>query len=449
MERKDEGKSMNNFFFKLKSFIQKTRWICIVSKRFANVDKNGKGRVTGNLAVLGICFGVMTLITVLSVMNGFQKSSILPLMELSSAHIQVSDLSDENYVDFIDYVQNDSRILCCTPFYEAQSLMTAAESREACAIVRAVDENIMEKDIFFKNNITMLSGTFDLSEPDSVVLGYSLAKESLGVIPGSYVNLFALSGSKDLSLISNDRKLLVKGIFSCGYLDIDQTFAFVGLNCAKKYLGKTDFDCFAIKLNRIEDADDVKKDIKNRFDKARVLSWKDFNKTFYNTLKIEKNILILLVLLIFIVVGINIYNGMRRIVFERSIEISTLQALGGTKKQIKAIFVFRGFMFGLKGTLIGLLLAIVITLNMSHVFDFIAKLIFYWNYGIAKIFNPDVAQYVQENSMFSVYASIPAVIQVWDVVLVCVFGLLSPFIASERAGANILKMNVQEVLHNE
>ena len=440
---------MNRLVTAIVNFFQKRLWVAFVSKRFASVDKKGNSKVTGILAVLGIGFGVMTLITVMSVMNGFQMTSISPLIELDSFHVQVSGLGEEDIVDFINFIESDSRILCSSQTYQAQALITAGKNRESCALIKAVDPDILQKDPGFAKNIHMVWGDFDLSSKDSVVLGYSLAAEGLGVKNGSQVNLFALSGSKDVSLVSNDRKLNVTGVFSSGYLDIDQTFAFVGVQTARNHFAKDQNVTFSIKLIDHEDDASLIVDIQKRFPKAKAVSWRQFNRSFFNTLKIEKNILLFLVLLIFVVVGINIYNGMRRLVFERATEISTLQALGGTRMQIKSIFVFRGFLLGLKGTLIGLVLGLLLSMNIDVVFEVISKIVFYCNYYYAVVFNPSAAQYVYENPMFAVYASIPAIIFWKEVVMICAFGLLAPLIASERAGCNVLKMNIQEVLHNE
>ena len=89
----------NNFSFK--------PWIHFVSKRFSIVDNKGKSAVTTRLSSLGICFGVMTLIVVLSVMNGFQAQFIDSIIELSSYHVQVTDVEDENIRnDISSYLTN-------------------------------------------------------------------------------------------------------------------------------------------------------------------------------------------------------------------------------------------------------------------------------------------------------------------------------------------------------
>ena len=85
-----------------KNMLSAVKWIIEVSNRFAHIDRAGRSAITTILATLGISFGVMTLITVLSVMNGFQQTSVKPIMEISSYHLRASDVPDELFIDFLE-----------------------------------------------------------------------------------------------------------------------------------------------------------------------------------------------------------------------------------------------------------------------------------------------------------------------------------------------------------
>ena len=159
--------------------------------------------------------------------------------------------------------------------------------------------------------------------------------------------------------------------------------------------------------------------------------------------------LLLLVALIFVVVAINIYNGMRRLVFERRTEIAVLSALGARKSGIKAIFIMRGLFMGTFGALIGVALGIIISLNTDVVFTAAAKLMYALQYVWTAITNHQNLQYVQVNSTYNLYATIPARVFPGEVTAITLFGILSPLFASLAASRNVLKMTVSEVLHNE
>ena len=430
------------------SFRLSYRWIFDVSRRFASVDRKSRSSATSFLAVLVICFGVMSLVTVVSVMNGFQMSFVNAIMELSSFHIRVSNLESQAEADFLDSCADSKEIRCVSPFYESQALLVGNKSKESAGIIRGVDARTCEFDEGFAREIKIVSGSFDLSSADSIVLGSYLA-QSLGVTTGNTVNLLALSGGKDVELLSQNRQFKVTGIFECGYYDINQGYAFVSLEAARMYFGEDAPVFYGIKIRRPQNDGFVSAAIKSRFPDAAVQSWREYNRTFFGALRVEKNILMLLVFLIFVVVAVNIYNGMRRLVFERSQEIAALSALGGTSFQIKTIFVVRGFLTGAAGTVIGIVLGIFISLNIRSVFLAVSHCLYWLELFFTSVFSPENAAFVTENQMYAIYASIPARIIPSEVLLISLFGVLSPLLASALASRSVLKLKIAEVLHNE
>lgn len=430
------------------SFRLSYRWIFDVSRRFASVDRKSRSSATSFLAVLVICFGVMSLVTVVSVMNGFQMSFVNAIMELSSFHIRVSKSDSQTEADFLNFCADSKEIRCVSPFYESQALLVGNKSKESAGIIRGVDARTCEFDEGFAREIKIVSGSFDLSSADCIVLGSYLA-QSLGVTTGNTVNLLALSGGKDVELLSQNRQFKVTGIFECGYYDINQGYAFVSLEAAHMYFGEDAPVFYGIKIRRPQNDGFVSAAIKSRFPDAAVQSWREYNRTFFGALRVEKNILMLLVFLIFVVVAVNIYNGMRRLVFERSQEIAALSALGGTSFQIKAIFVVRGFLTGAAGTVIGVVLGIFISLNIRSVFLGVSHCLYWLELFFTSVFSPENAAFVTENQMYAIYASIPARIIPSEVLLISLFGVLSPLLASALASRSVLKLKIAEVLHNE
>ena len=430
------------------SFRLSYRWIFDVSRRFASVDRKSRSSATSFLAVLVICFGVMSLVTVVSVMNGFQMSFVNAIMELSSFHIRVSKSDSQTEADFLNFCADSKEIRCVSPFYESQALLVGNKSKESAGIIRGVDARTCEFDEGFAREIKIVSGTFDLSSADSIVLGSYLA-QSLGVTTGNTVNLLALSGGKDVELLSQNRQFKVTGIFECGYYDINQGYAFVSLEAAHMYFGEDAPVFYGIKIRRPQNDGFVSAAIKSCFPDAAVQSWREYNRTFFGALRVEKNILMMLVFLIFVVVAVNIYNGMRRLVFERSQEIAALSALGGTSFQIKAIFVVRGFLTGAAGTVIGVVLGIFISLNIRSVFLGVSHCLYWLELFFTSVFSPENAAFVTENQMYAIYASIPARIIPSEVLLISLFGVLSPLLASALASRSVLKLKIAEVLHNE
>ena len=444
---------MKNLKNQKNNFFNSLRWISVVSRRFARVDRKGRSAVTSVLATLGICFGVMTLTVVMSVMNGFQMSFIDSILEVSSYHLRVINVAPEQENALKAACETEKRIRACVPFYEAQALMTGEKGGAVAVNVRAADESIYYKDEGFKKELRMISGSFDFSQTDSIILGSTLAR-NLGVRTGDTVNLLVMSGGSDVDLFSSDRLFTVRGIFTTGYAEINSACAFTGTAAAEKYFGASAKKIWGIKIKNYDKDLGVVASIKKQLglsdsSKTQIQSWRSFNKTFFGALRIEKNMLLLLVALIFVVVAINIYNGMRRLVFERRTEIAVLSALGARKGGIKSIFIMRGFIMGTVGALTGVVLGIIISLNTDVVFTLAAKLMYGIQYLITALTDRQNLQYVQINSSYNLYASIPARLFPGEVTAITLFGVFSPLIASWAASRNVLKLTVSEVLHNE
>lgn len=444
---------MKNLKNQKNNFFNSLRWISVVSRRFARVDRKGRSAVTSVLATLGICFGVMTLTVIMSVMNGFQMSFIDSILEVSSYHLRVINVAPEQENALKAACETEKRIRACVPFYEAQALMTGEKGGAVAVNVRAADESIYYKDEGFKKELRMISGSFDFSETDSIILGSTLAR-NLGVRTGDTVNLLVMSGGSDVDLFSSDRLFTVRGIFKTGYAEINSACAFTGTAAAEKYFGASSKKIWGIKIKNYDKDLGVVSSLKKQLDlsdssKTQIQSWRSFNKTFFGALRIEKNMLLLLVALIFVVVAINIYNGMRRLVFERRTEIAVLSALGARKGGIKSIFIMRGFIMGTVGALTGVVLGIIISLNTDVVFTLAAKLMYGIQYLITALTDRQNLQYVQINSSYNLYASIPARLFPGEVTAITLFGVFSPLIASWAASRNVLKLTVSEVLHNE
>ncbi|MBP5519994.1 MAG: ABC transporter permease [Treponema sp.] len=428
--------------------VKSLRWITSVSRRFARVDRKGRSAVTSALATLGICFGVMTLTVVMSVMNGFQMSFIDAILEVSSYHLRVTEVPKALETELVQFCQNNKQFTACVPFYEAQALMTGEKGGALAVNLRAASEDIYDKDEGFQKELKMISGDFDFSEPDSIILGSTLAR-NLGVRIGSTVNLMVMSGGSDVDLFSSDRIFTVTGVFTTGYNEINNSYAFTSLEAAQKYFGSSAKKNWGIKIRKYDDDLRSLSLLKKEFPELNVDTWRSFNRTFFGALRIEKNILLLLVALIFVVVAINIYNGMRRLVFERKTEIAVFAALGAKKSEIKSIFIMRGFITGTVGAITGVILGVLISLNTDVVFSAAAKIMYFFQYIFTAITDHQNLEYVQINSSYSLYASIPARIFPKEAVAITLFGIFSPLIASWAASKNVLKMTVSEVLHNE
>ena len=217
-------------------------WLFFVAGRFGSVDSRGRSALASLLSSLGIAFGVMALIVILSVMNGFQMGYIESILEVSSAHVRLSIPREE-----IAKVASRPEVRAAYEFGESQTLMLGRYDRQQGVLLRSLPADIMKRDGGFASSVKMESGSFSVGSPRSVVLGYELAR-LLSVSTGDTVSLVAVSGDSSTDLFPENATLTVTGLFKTGYYEIDSTFAFVSLDTGYALTGKNDSVSAAVKL---------------------------------------------------------------------------------------------------------------------------------------------------------------------------------------------------------
>lgn len=426
-------------------------WIFFVSRRFSRVDRTGRSAATNFLASLGICFGVMSLIVILAVMNGFQMGSIEAIMEISSFHVRAvpdKEMQPAESLEAVEKIAQVTGIRSVVPMYEAQALVVGRGGRQKPALIRGISTTIMEDDVGFAGQVTMESGSFSIEKPGTVVLGRLLAR-NLGVGVGDTINLLAMSGGSETDLFAENRLLEVSGIFASTYSDINGTFAFVSLETAAQLAGSGASLVYGIKLVDSESDARIITRLSDTFPRFSYESWRSYNRSFFGVLRLEKNILIMIALLIFVVVAVNIYNSMRRMVYERREEIAVMSALGARKSGIRNIFLFQGLVTGITGSVPGLLIGLAICINMKQVFVWFSSFAFNIQYFFTLIFSPQTAPYLKNSTIYLFYSTIPARPFFSEVLMIFLFGILSSFVASWAASRHMMKFSVAEVLHDE
>nr|MCR5045978.1 ABC transporter permease [Treponema sp.] len=217
-------------------------WVYYVAKRFSLVDLKGAGAFTSRLSTLGICFGVMTLIIVISVMNGFQSEFIDAIMEVSSYHVRVQKVSDKKGLE--DFLSKNKMVLSFSEFIESESLASSEKGKQAALLVRGLDSDIMQKDSGFKKELRITRGSFDLQKKylskdneslEPIVIGNSLAR-SLGVRVGDAIELYSISSDRPLvESFTKPKTFVVSGLFITGYADINSSYAFIEKEAAKEF----------------------------------------------------------------------------------------------------------------------------------------------------------------------------------------------------------------------
>ncbi|MBN1837677.1 MAG: ABC transporter permease [Spirochaetales bacterium] len=353
------------------------RFVIAVALRYFRARRRS-GAASTALSILGVAVGVMTLTAVLGVMNGFQLGFIESILEVSSYHLQLEGPEDpEPLLAELRALRNVEAVV---PFREEQVIVEGLYEDQRGCLLRRLPEAVESLDPGFRERLEIVEGRFDLAQRRGIVLGSELARH-LGVGPGDTVSVIALGGASFASLEPERRTYLVTGLFKSGYYDFDLGWAFASLEDAR-----ADAAVAAPGAGAAADRGPALKvgiKIRNRFRDQEslaeiralvgqrgyaVASWREFNRAFFGALRTEKIMMMVLVGLIFVVVGFNIYHSLRRAIRERYEDIGVLKALGASDLAVQYVFVFEGLLIGLAGGGIGLLLGLLIAVNINWVF---------------------------------------------------------------------------------
>jgi len=444
----------------------KKSWVFFVASKYIF-----KGR--GNspvLSILGIAFGVLALIVIIAVMNGFQLGFIENILEISSYHLRVESFNKEKIDELQSFALSIPGIKAAVPFKEFQALAKGRRTGHQAVLVRGLKENTLEIDksmgakLDFKGQTgftqTPLSGSFDIADIDSILLGSELARR-LSVSVGDLLTLYSITGI--LSAQEDEggiKTFTVKGVFRTGYYEYDSSWAFINIDCVPLLDEESDLK-LGIKIdNRFNDKN-IQEQLRRKLtsinfealDKIKLSSWRDYNRSFFGALRTEKLFMFILVGLIFIVVGLNIFQAQRRAVLQRREEIALLRAIGGTEKSVRFVFVLDGAIVGLTGAIIGLIAGLSIASNIPQFFSIIETIVNFVIKNINLIAGKFGLGWARSFSVFS-----PAVFYIKEdtsrilfseVIIIFMFGFLSALTAAWFASRKISKIQPAEVLRYE
>jgi len=430
--------------------MKKISWIFHVAKRYFLTKRKEKGHTASVLSIMGIAVGVMTLITVIAVMNGFQQGFITNINEIRSFHIRINSRSllSEEIEDEILAVKGINAV---TPFADIQTIVRGLFDDQRGAAVRAVDEHILQKDGGLAEKLIMSKGDFDLSADRSIVLGSDLAR-TLGVRPGDPVNLLSLAGKGYEKLSPVNIEFTVTGIFNSGYYEINSTMAFISISDSGLFVPESEF-VYGVKLdNHYRDREALwKLGQLAAINNIPMESWRDYNSSFFSALLMEKVMMMILISLIFVVVAVNIFHTMKRSVVERITEIALMKAVGATPFSIQSVFILEGAIIGILGSSIGTVLGYVLSFNINTIFDLAETII-----NNAAYFFAEIAGKAGPIDEFNIYSGssyflkeVPIEIMTGDVVYITSIALFSALAAAWSASRGVAAIKPTEVLRYE
>lgn len=346
--------------------MNKRAWIRQVASRWLSARRSAGGAASSAFASAGIAVGVSALVVVLGVMNGFQSGYIETILEVSSYDVRLdAPVDPAARSDLLSRLRSEKGVRCAIPFAETQVLASGSDGRSLPLKIRAVPAGMDELDASFVSAIGLPGGR--LEGVQGLVIGSEFARY-LNVVVGDEIDVLSLASDRDEGLSAISTRLPVGAVFHSGYYDFDMNLAFIvqGDGAGPIPVAGGLPVTIGVKLvNRNRDAAFVSSLAAQGIQGAE--GWRDYNKAFFGALRTEKTIMMLLVGLIFVVVGVNIYQSMRRGVHERMEEIALLRSLGGEAYEIKGIFIADGLAIGVIGAGIGLIFGLLVATNVNEI----------------------------------------------------------------------------------
>ncbi|MDX8386257.1 MAG: lipoprotein-releasing ABC transporter permease subunit [Gallionella sp.] len=328
------------------------------------------------ISMLGMALGVLALIVVLSVMNGFQKE-IRERMLGASPHLEVvadgGMLNDWQTV--MDQVRQHPQVSSTAPYVSGQGMLSFGQSVKG-VLVRGIDP-AMETSITELSN-KIKRGSLDAlkSGEFAIVLGSDLAR-SLGVRIGEKVMLITPQGQiTPAGMMPRLKQFRVAGIFEIGMAPYDDSLALINISDAQKLYRLGDaVTGISTKLLDIDQAPRVSAEIQSRLPNAMYANdWTHQNSNYFRAVQMEKKMMFIILSLIVAVAAFNIVSTLVMAVTDKQADIAILRTLGASPRSIMRIFIVQGVIIGVIGTLLGSVGGIALALNLDVVIPFIENL---------------------------------------------------------------------------
>ncbi|MHC6201703.1 ABC transporter permease [Breznakiellaceae bacterium SP9] len=443
------------------------KWIGFVATRY--VLRARKTSPAPVFSVLGIITGVLALTVIIAVMNGFQMGFIESILEISSYHVRIEEDSEDGSINngFIEDIRALPGIVAAVPFRELQGILQGEQGGQQGAVIRGLPDNIADFDAGFTRLLDFEAGSLNIRGERSIILGRELARRLYTQV-GEELSLVTIAGffsgdDEDAEEIADDLLFTVTGIFRSGFYEYDMGWGFINIDTAAALAGDGEKEFLGIKLaNQYDDTRALQR-IKGLWDEKyqgrgvaepTLSSWRNYNRAFFGALRTEKLMMLVLVGLIFIVVGLNIFQSQRKNILERREEIGLMRALGASSWAVRLIFIWDGFIIGLVGAGVGMGIGLLIANHIPQFFSVLEGIV---NVFIGAI-NAVSGFFTGNESAqkFAVFApkifyikEIPSRVIPLEVFLIFMFGFLSSLFAAFLASSKVSRTRPAEVLHDE
>jgi len=331
--------------------------------------------VIAGFSLAGIILGVAALIIVMSVMNGFRAELLNRIIGVNG-HFLVQSYDDglKDYQQLTEDLRKVPGVVSATPVLQGQ-VLASNQANATGAIVRGMTLDDLE-------NLTLVSrsikrGSLESMRDGEIILGERLA-QNLGLRIGDTISLMSPRGNATaFGNIPRKATYVVGGTFQVGMIEYDGGYIFMPLEEAQTFFKlkgmATGVEVMVQDPERVADyAPAINRAVDGR---GYLVDWQALNSSFFNALKVERNVMFVILLLIILVAAFNIISSLIMLVKDKGRDIAILRTMGATRGAVMRVFILCGVTIGSVGTLIGFGIGILFCIYIEPIRQFIQNLL--------------------------------------------------------------------------
>jgi len=332
--------------------------------------KDGFLNIISIFSFIGISLGVAVLIIVMSVMNGFRTELISKIVGFN-AHVTVKPY--DNSINLEKLNDNKLKLISKKLIFSnsGEAIVISKDYTKGLVLKGYKNKDFPKLGVVKKGN---LKGNSNNLSKNNISIGKELSFNlNLGI--GDKISIMSPSGIETIiGSLPKHETFTISSIFDSGLADFDANIAFINLSTLERFFGLKVKDRYLeIYLNNPSNIENIKIQIQKIFNNEFVFTWADMNSSLFSALKVERNVMFIILSLIIIVAAFNIISGLTILVKNKTRDIAILKSIGVLNKSITKIFFLVGVIIGFTATLFGIFLGVMFSMYVENLREFLSK----------------------------------------------------------------------------